>query len=290
MKLRTLYHKCRENARGAAEIMTSAGIVALAGAAVASACMMIGAGPSAGVTEDGARIRAAAEVMEATPETEIVEVIRYGVPYTTEYDYGLETEQEPELLEEIETEPEESAGMILSAEPEEDGPRVELPASTAVDAPAEAGPAIPTGSSDAPVGAWTETDEVYARMIAQVLWGECRGCSATEQAAVAWCVLNRVDSQERYFPDDVAAVIAQPSQFLGYSADNPVTDELYRIARDVLSRWYAERAGESDVGRVLPRGYCFFWGDGKHNYFTEVWRGADVYDWSLGTPYGDGEK
>lgn len=299
-----LYHKTKKKARGAAEIMTAAGIVALTGAAIASACMLLcgGAKPDGTrvgswtrhddveqVTESG-RVLAGPSIQEesAGAEDMEVEVIRYGAPYTTEYDYGMETEQDPEQIKEIEADPEESAVVMFSVEPEEDGPRVEPPASTAVDAPAEAGPAIPTGSSDAPVGAWTDVDEAYARMIAQVLWGECRGCSVTEQAAVAWCVLNRVDSQERYFPDDVAAVIVQPSQFLGYAPDNPVTDELYRIARDVLSRWYAERAGASDVGRVLPGGYCFFWGDGRHNYFTTEWRGADVWDWSLGNPYGEG--
>lgn len=275
MKLRTLYHKCRENARGAAEFLTAAGAVALAGAAVASACMMVGAAPGENRTEDRTRIRAAAAVMAAKPEPETVDVIRYGAPYTTEYDYSLETEQEPEQIEEVESEPEESAGAMLRAEQEPE------PESEPEPEPE------PEPEESVPVGAWTETDEVYARMIAQVLWGECRGCSATEQAAVAWCVLNRVDSPERYFPDDVAAVIGQPFQFLGYAPDNPVTDELYKVARDVLSRWYAERAGAADVGRVLPREYCFFWGDGRHNYFTEVWRGADVWDWSLGNPYGE---
>ena len=31
-------------------------------------------------------------------------------------------------------------------------------------------------------------------------------------------------------------------------------------------------AGRCNVGRVLPSGCCYFWGDGKHNYFTEEWR------------------
>ena len=280
MKLNTLYHSRGGIARGAAEILTAAGAVTMASACVMCVCMMIGAGKR----EDAPRVRSAAPVKAEIEETEAAEVIRYGAPYTVEYDYSLETVPTPEQVEKIEefaeTEetPETSAGVMLGAETE---------AEPETEPETEAGPAIPKGSSDAPVGAWTDVDEVYARMIAQVLWGECRGCSVTEQAAVAWCILNRVDSPERYFPDDVAAVIVQPSQFLGYAEDNPVTDELYRIARDVLSRWYAERAGAADVGRVLPRGYCFFRGDGKHNYFTEIWRGSDVWDWSLGTPYGE---
>ena len=44
-----------------------------------------------------------------------------------------------------------------------------------------------------------------ATALARTVWGEARGCSTTEQAAVAWCVLNRVDSPE--FPDDVLSVV-----------------------------------------------------------------------------------
>ncbi len=33
-------------------------------------------------------------------------------------------------------------------------------------------------------------------MIAKTIWGEARGTSMTEKAAVAWCILNRVDSGE----------------------------------------------------------------------------------------------
>ena len=33
-----------------------------------------------------------------------------------------------------------------------------------------------------------------ADLIAKTVWGEARGCSVTQQAAVAWCILNRVDS------------------------------------------------------------------------------------------------
>lgn len=60
-----------------------------------------------------------------------------------------------------------------------------------------------------------------------------------------------------------------------------------KIARDVLCRWYAEKRGTTDVGRVLPREYCFFTGDGKHNYFTTEWRGGTVWGWSAATPYTD---
>ena len=38
-------------------------------------------------------------------------------------------------------------------------------------------------------------DEADAEMLARVMWGEARGLPEMEQAAVAWCVLNRVDAE-----------------------------------------------------------------------------------------------
>lgn len=35
--------------------------------------------------------------------------------------------------------------------------------------------------------------------LARMVWGEARGCSTTEQAAVVWCVLNRFDSDDPYY-------------------------------------------------------------------------------------------
>lgn len=50
-----------------------------------------------------------------------------------------------------------------------------------------------------------------------------------EMAAVAWCILNRVDSTETFFPDTIVEVVTQDSQFHGYSESNPV-DPAYRMA------------------------------------------------------------
>ncbi len=82
-------------------------------------------------------------------------------------------------------------------------------------------------------------------------------------------------------------VLEAPYQFAGYSANYPVTEELKRIAADVLTRYHAEKSGEENVGRVLPAEYCFFTGDGKHNYFTIGWRDTDTWGWTLESPYKD---
>lgn len=126
-----------------------------------------------------------------------------------------------------------------------------------------------------------------AEMLAKVAWGEARGCTKTEQAAVMWCVLNRVDSGNKDFRDTIAKVITQPNQF-HFKGTFPLEDDLLELAYDVLSRWYMEKeTGEVDSGRILPKEYCFFHGDGKHNHFRDAYRfeDANMWDWSLDSPY-----
>ena len=120
--------------------------------------------------------------------------------------------------------------------------------------------------------------------LAKTMWGEAGSIdSKMEQAAVAWCVLNRVDAEG--FGNSIISVITAPNQFLGYKASFPVKPELEELARDVLIRWYREKNGETDVGRVLPKDYCWFWGDGKHNHFRNKYVTSERWDWSLPDPY-----
>jgi hypothetical protein len=107
-----------------------------------------------------------------------------------------------------------------------------------------------------------------AEYIAKTVWGEARGCTVAEQEQVIWCILNRVDSDIQYFPDDIISVVTQPNQFHGYSPEHPVTEEHYTLALDVLERWEAEKRGDA-VQRNLGKEYLYFHGDGKHNYFRE---------------------
>ena len=129
----------------------------------------------------------------------------------------------------------------------------------------------------------TKSDDVT--ILAKTIWAEARGIkSKTEKAAVAWCVLNRVDSDGYGCGISVEYVATFPGQF-AYDPDNPVTDDCLRIAEDVYSRWKAEKNGVTDVGRVLPAEYLFFTGDSEHNYFTAQWQGSDVWGWELTSPY-----
>lgn len=129
-------------------------------------------------------------------------------------------------------------------------------------------------------------DEETVEVLCKVVYGEARGCDKTQQAAVIWCILNRVDSDK--FPNDVVAVVTQKNQFEGYSSKFPVTDEIKELVLDVLGRYEQEKAGVENVGRVLPNDYLFFRSSGKGtNLFRQNYGSKTIWDWSWGTPYGE---
>lgn len=137
------------------------------------------------------------------------------------------------------------------------------------------------------LGATARQTETDAECLARMLWGEARGIESTaEKAACCWVVLNRVDSG--IYPDAVQGVVKQPYQFHGYSPANPIEPELLAIAEDVLARWRAETDCIGSVGRVLPREYMSFWGDGAHNHFYRVVRGCRItWGWDIPSPYNE---
>lgn len=129
-----------------------------------------------------------------------------------------------------------------------------------------------------------ERDRQTVEALAQTVWGEARGCSTTEQAAVVWCILNRADSCQ--FPDDPLMVVQQERQFDGYHPSYPVEPELVDLVEDVMTRWEMEDKLLGDVGRVLPKEYLFFEGDGSHNHFRQEYiKTGETWDWSLPSPY-----
>lgn len=127
---------------------------------------------------------------------------------------------------------------------------------------------------------YTEQDAID---IAKVLYRECRGVpSVTEQACVAWTILNRVD----YGNDSIYRVVREPDQF-AFSEGTLVDDELLLLANDVLDRWNREKNGETDVGRVLPKEYRYFEGHSGHNYFRNQYDGSyEIWNYSNPSPYG----
>ena len=118
---------------------------------------------------------------------------------------------------------------------------------------------------DPPAEDWIPNEEDVIAL-ARCLWGECRGCSYIQKAAVCWCVFNRVDDSR--FPDTVYGVVSQPSQFFGYQASFPVTDELYEIAYRCMVDWHN---GEN---RIFDHEFIYFHGTGRINVFTTTYGGG----------------
>ena len=127
-------------------------------------------------------------------------------------------------------------------------------------------------------------EEEEFKMLAKLVYREARGIpSKTEQAAVIWCVLNRVDSQE--FPNNIPDAITQPFQFANIN-NTPVEEEFLELSKDVVKRWILEKNGYANVGRVLPKEYLYFLGDGKHNNFRKDFNNIkDIWGWNLDSPY-----
>ena len=102
--------------------------------------------------------------------------------------------------------------------------------------------------------------------------------SATYQSAEAmYAVLNRVDAGY----GDISTCIKAKRQFVGYKSSNPVTDELYDLAKLVIDDW----ATGKEEYRVLPSEFRYFHGDGRHNHFTTKSDGGIEYDHEIPDPF-----
>lgn len=127
-----------------------------------------------------------------------------------------------------------------------------------------------------------------ATVLAKVMWGEARGIwSQTQQACVAWCIINRYDSGE--FQDTIIGCATARAQFNYSSSFGTVDDygrDLVELARDILSRYEREQSGAEDVGRVLPKEYMWFGGDGSSNWFRNSHDAPYMYwYYTLESPY-----
>ena len=120
-------------------------------------------------------------------------------------------------------------------------------------------------------------------LVAKILYEECRGVSSdTQKACVAWIICNRVDSG---MGNSISSVVKAKNQF-DYNPYAPIKQNLYNLAQDVLTRWEREKNGETNVGRVLPKEYLYFYGDGIRNYFRNSYQKPyTIWDYSLPSPY-----
>ena len=119
-----------------------------------------------------------------------------------------------------------------------------------------------------------------AELVAKVIAGNPDAFdSDTEMAAIAWVVLNRVDSSE--YPDSIEGVVTEGG-FDCYKESNLVYKHIEDIAVDVLIRWNDSKAGfESE--RVLPADYIYF--DTTRNGVRFENLSGKEWDWSIDSPY-----
>lgn len=87
----------------------------------------------------------------------------------------------------------------------------------------------------------TPTEEVNtynaeAEYIAKLLYGQARYNSPEAQKAIAWLIINRVESP--YYPNSVQEVVEQQSQWMGYNDNNIIEDSLYEIALTAVNDWH----------------------------------------------------
>ena len=150
----------------------------------------------------------------------------------------------------------------------EDKEQPTLAPAVTVEEPAEPEPSETPEPSEAPIYYTMYFTEEDVAEVAKMLWGEARGCTRDNQIKCAWIVCNRVDDER--FPDTIQGVLKQPLQFHGYDPTYPVTDELYSIAFDVLTRWSYEKQG-IPVRRELPSSFLWFTGNGVENIFREAY-------------------
>lgn len=83
--------------------------------------------------------------------------------------------------------------------------------------------------------------EADAIALAKMLWGEARGCTYEDKRNCCITVCNRVEEGRWYGSTVIECVTAfygtDDQQYHGYSPNNPVIDELYQIALEVLKDW-----------------------------------------------------
>ena len=128
--------------------------------------------------------------------------------------------------------------------------------------------------------------EAQAVKLAKTVKVEARGIwSTTEQACIIWTCLNRTDDPR--FPNTIDGNLVYGQ--MAYKASATTVDDYGRdlvpLARDVIYRWKLEKSGAEDVGRVLPKDYLWYAGNGKHNFFRNAYRGGTRWNYSLPSPY-----
>lgn len=128
--------------------------------------------------------------------------------------------------------------------------------------------------------------EEQAQILAKIINLYAHGvASQTAQACVGWSVMNSIDASSSGV--DIGSIAPN----FHYDASRPTSDDFGRdlmpLARDIIFRWKAGRAGISNNGRVLPGGYCYVWSTGNSVAFrTTPNESGAIWNYSYTSPYG----
>ena len=129
--------------------------------------------------------------------------------------------------------------------------------------------------------------ESQALVLARIMNIYAHGsASRGQQAAVGWTVMNSVDASR----GGVNICTVAPN--FNYDYSNNVIDDYGRnllpLARDIIFRWKAGKAGVSNNGRVLPSGYYYVSSNGSVVTFGSTPNEARSFQ-SFGytNPYGN---
>ena len=110
--------------------------------------------------------------------------------------------------------------------------------------------------------------------ISKVLYGY-RYNSDIDLQGIVWVILNRMDNQSEFRGfTTIQDVVNQPSQWMGYSEDNPVLENLYTISDEVLTKY------ESDGKRLFGQEYLYFeWRSDYITFKTELYDSKTCQKW-----------
>ena len=110
--------------------------------------------------------------------------------------------------------------------------------------------------------------------IAKVLYGY-RYNTDRDLEGIVWVILNRVDNQAEFHDFiTISDVVNQPSQWMGYNENNPVLENLWDIADDVLYRY------ETDGKRLFGQEYLYFeWRSDYIVFKTELYDSKTCQKW-----------
>lgn len=104
-------------------------------------------------------------------------------------------------------------------------------------------------------------------MLVQLVWHEARGLPSEEQILVVWCVLNRVDD----WGQSIYEVLTTKGQFMSSYEGYPIEEEICQLCEQCLLDWESGMEAPILEPYTVNSNYKFYYGDGKHNWFREVY-------------------